>query len=101
MKEIPQATVFTWLGLLIVLACAGGTRAWYVLECADRGQRDPAFQVQDAPSAANVPPGTSLRSHTPPSQLDQLVVSLAEHQRFNCVAPLSDKEEETAHVAPL
>lgn len=101
MKEIPQPTVFTWLGLLAVLVCAGGTRAWYIMECADQGQRDAAIQVQDAPPPANVPQGTSFRARTPPSQLDQLVENLAVHQRFNCVAPLADQEEETAHVAPL
>jgi 4-amino-4-deoxy-L-arabinose transferase-like glycosyltransferase len=57
--------------------------------------------VQDAPAKAQVKAGVTIRNREAPTRIDQLVENLADQQRFTCDAPLSDKEEETAHEAPL
>lgn len=87
--------------LLAVLAMAAGARGWYLLQCADGGNRTGPFQVQDAqPVLVGLPAGTTLRGQSPPTELDALVHNLKEHSWYGSLAPFAAAEEQTAHVAP-
>jgi 4-amino-4-deoxy-L-arabinose transferase-like glycosyltransferase len=88
--------------LLVVLAAAGGARAWYLMTCTNNGQDAPPFQVQDSPPQVDHKPGTQLRGKTNPNELDALAHNIQEYRWFGSLAPLAyeDKEEKTAHVAP-
>jgi hypothetical protein len=86
---------------VLVLGTALGTRAWYLWACADSGRQDGPIQVQDAwPVLSGLPAGTEMNCRTPPTELDALVENVKEHRWFGCLAPLSNTEEATAHVAP-
>src|SRR5262245_3787364 len=80
------------LGLLLVVAIAAGTRAWYVAQCTNGGKATPALEVQGQ---------TPLHDSKSTNQLDALVRSLTDDNAFRCLAPLADAEETTANVAPL
>ncbi|HLN30844.1 MAG TPA: hypothetical protein VK395_24100 [Gemmataceae bacterium] len=89
------------LALLMVLAVAAGTRAWYLHTCADNGQLPGPLLVQEpSPVLSDLPADTEMRGHTPPTELDSLVHNLKEHRWFGGLAPLANTEEPTAHLAP-
>src|SRR5262249_29380521 len=92
------------LGLLVlVLAVAGMSRAWYVSECVGESNTAP-LQVQGSTPAVesfagpanNAPKGGRDR----PTELDNLVHNLTTENWFGAYAPLAAAEETTAHVAP-
>jgi hypothetical protein len=96
MNDSPPMGPIDWLCLLLVLVCAAGTRAGYVYFCAAEGQSTPAFAVQgQGPVRPSLDPNAPART-----ELDDLIQHVREERRFACRAPLSDREEETAHVAP-
>ena len=87
--------------LLLVMAAAAGARSWYLTVCADGGQQEGPLRVQDRPPVlAGLPAETEMNGHKPPTELDALVENVKEHSWFGSLAPLSDAEEQTAHVAP-
>jgi 4-amino-4-deoxy-L-arabinose transferase-like glycosyltransferase len=87
--------------LLLVLLTAAGTRAGYLWSCANLGHSAGSLQVQDgSPLLAEMPPGTEMNGHSPPSELDALASNLKEHNWFGSLAPLAPQEERTAHIAP-
>jgi 4-amino-4-deoxy-L-arabinose transferase-like glycosyltransferase len=88
------------LQLSLVVALAATLRIGYLQVAADSGRAAPPFVVQSI--AAKVEPAgdPEQRGKEPASEFDTLVHNLAEKQSFAAVAPLSDKEESTAHVAP-
>jgi hypothetical protein len=100
MKEMPPFTAWTALSLLLVVGCAAGTRSWYLIACADNGQREPALLVQGLSRACLVAEGNRIRARTPPRELDNLAANLKDLNDFRGMAPLSANEELTAHVAP-
>jgi hypothetical protein len=69
--------------LLVLVAAAAGTRAWYLHACAGNGFHSGPLQVQDHPA-----------------ELDDLAHNLTEQHWFGVQAPLANSEELTAHVAP-
>jgi 4-amino-4-deoxy-L-arabinose transferase-like glycosyltransferase len=71
--------------LLLIVALAGGARGWYLSECAMGGSNSGPVRVQDA---------------SPLDQRETLVRNLKEQGFFSGLAPLSDEQEPTAHVAP-
>ncbi len=85
MKEPPAFSIMSILALLLVVAGAAGTRVGYFALAADWGRAEPALQVQ------GVTDETCFR---------QLVKNERDHQWFGCQAPLADKDEVTAHLAP-
>jgi 4-amino-4-deoxy-L-arabinose transferase-like glycosyltransferase len=100
---LPRWTAVDLFLLVLVLAVAGATRVWYVSECAEQGKATPALQVQGAAPRLETsilddrPP---LRGQEHPTEFDNLVDNLTREGRFASRAPLAEKEEETAHVAP-
>jgi 4-amino-4-deoxy-L-arabinose transferase-like glycosyltransferase len=71
--------------LLLIVALAGFARGWYLSECAGGGRSPGPVRVQDA---------------SPPDQRETLARNLKEQGSFSGLAPLSDEQEPTAHVAP-
>ena len=100
MKDAPPFTQWTLLGLGLVLACAGGARSWYLVECTASGRLEPALLVQGRSPRVPVPDGQANRPRTPPTELDNLAGNVADQQWFGGLAPLANDEEQTAHVAP-
>ncbi len=100
MNEMPRFTASTLTLLLLVLAGAGGARGWYVSTCTDNGKREPALLVQGLPPRVALPDGAACRGRAAPTQLDNLAANFAEQQWFGGKAPLAEREERTAHVAP-
>jgi hypothetical protein len=86
--------------LLIVLAVAGGARAWYLSACAEDGNVPGPLEVQGQPPSPHYDAKTRLRGREHPTQLDALVENLTEYRWFGSLAPLAQSEERTAHVAP-
>jgi 4-amino-4-deoxy-L-arabinose transferase-like glycosyltransferase len=100
MTELPRMGLKDWLLLLLVLAAAAGVRSWYLLACADAAGPVTPLAVQDAPPLAALPSKTEPVLYGYPNELDSLVHNLQEHRWFGTTAPLADREEKTAHVAP-
>ena len=100
MSELPRFRSTDLLLLLVVLAAAGGSRAWYLVICADSGRAPAPLKVQDPGPRPDYPEGTRLWGHTQPTELDALVNNLLEHRWYGSLAPLADEEEKTAHQAP-
>jgi 4-amino-4-deoxy-L-arabinose transferase-like glycosyltransferase len=100
MTEMPRLRLPDLLLLLIVLAVAGGGRAWYLIRCADNGKTPGPVQVQGPTPRPDYGANVKLRDRENPTELDALVENLAEHKWFGSLAPLADKEEQTAHRAP-
>jgi 4-amino-4-deoxy-L-arabinose transferase-like glycosyltransferase len=88
MIDAPRFGLNDLLCLLLVVACAAGTRAWYVAACTDNGSAEPALHVQE-------PATRGARAN-----LAALVQNVYEESRFTSRAPLSDRDEPTAHLAP-
>ena len=90
-----------FLLLVVVLAAAAGTRAGYLISCADGGRTAGPLLVQDPlPPLPGLPSGTEMLGRKEPTELDALVHNVKEHRWFGSLAPFADKEEATAHVAP-
>src|ERR1022692_3166505 len=85
MNEMPRFTWWTFLPLLLILSCASAARIWYVATATEGGVREPALVVQGSP----------------PTKFDILAANVAERHWFGGPAPPADKEESTAHTAPL
>ena len=88
-----------WLCLLFVLACAAGARAGYLAGAADYGHGEPALVVQGTGREVTLPAGETEGERRFAEPLD-LIDNVREHGWFGTRAPLSDREEPTAHVAP-
>jgi hypothetical protein len=86
--------------LVLVIAVAAGARCWYVAVATDGGAGSPLLEVQGQPPRPEFPPDTERRGQKQPADLDALVHNLQEGLGFVSLAPLSEKEETTAHVAP-
>src|SRR4051794_27954738 len=100
MRDVPPFGFAALVGLLLVGLCAAGARVWYVYACTDAGAAPPALGVQGSHPRPFFPPGTTLRGQADPTTLDNLVHNLQDHRWFGGLAPLAEKEEQTAHVAP-
>ncbi len=100
MIEMPRYRFSELLLLVLVLAAAGGTRAWYLTTCADHGRTPGPLQVQGHSPRLAYPPGTRFRNQGKPEELDALIENLEKYHWFGDLAPLADKEEKTAHRAP-
>lgn len=86
--------------LLLIVAVAGGARAWYLWVCADAGSLDAPLRVQDPRPGLALPAGAELRGKINPTELDALVHNLKEHSWYGSLAPFAGAEEQTAHTAP-
>lgn len=85
----------------LVFATAAGTRAGYLLTCADGGRTAGPLLVQDpSPVLEGLPAGTEFLGRAGPTEQDALVHNLKEHRWFGSLAPFSPAEEQTAHLAP-
>ena len=100
MADMPRFRFPELILLLMVVAVAGGARAWYVMAATNNGSEPAPFQVQGPGPQPDYEAGTRLRGQLNPSELDALVDNIQKHKWFGSLAPLSDKEEKTAHVAP-
>jgi 4-amino-4-deoxy-L-arabinose transferase-like glycosyltransferase len=99
MYEAPRFRILDLLGLLLVVACAAGLRAGYVVLCTTDGDAVAPFAVQGQGPKRSLPGPDGTRR----SELEDLVRHLRETPEqpwFGCLAPLSDQEEETADIAP-
>ncbi|HWG46838.1 MAG TPA: glycosyltransferase family 39 protein [Gemmataceae bacterium] len=83
MTEMRRFTLVDGLLLIAIVALAAGTRAGYLISCADY--------------ARNAGP---LLVETPPAELEKLVSNLKDKQSFASRAPFATEEKETAQVAP-
>jgi hypothetical protein len=86
--ETPRFGLRDVLCLLLVVACAAGTRVAFLVVAADSGYRESPLTVQ---GHAPLPEGSGT---------DDLVRNVRDHGWFGGRAPLSDQEEPTAHLAP-
>ncbi len=86
MRELPPLVLATWTGLLLIVAAAVGLRAAYLIAATDDGTQSPDLRVQLSRAAQ--------------AELENLLQNLEQERAFRARAPLSDSEEETAHVAP-
>src|SRR2546426_8047301 len=87
--------------LVVVFAAAGGARAWYLMDCADMGKAGAPLLVQGPGFQPVFPPDIApMHGRKKPSDIDNLIHSLAKDRKFEAPTPLADTEEATAHVAP-
>jgi len=86
--------------LLVIVAAAAGARVGYLLTYADRAATAGPFQVQGGWNEVLLQPEGAAEPR-PVSELDVLVGNVRDHRWFGSPAPFSDREEQTAHVAPL
>jgi hypothetical protein len=100
MKPVPPLGLVGLLACVVVVAVAAVTRVGYVMGFCDGGSLPAKFMVQGPGPRPDLPPGMKLRNQYPPSELDELVDNLQQHRWFGSLAPLSNVEERTAHVAP-
>jgi 4-amino-4-deoxy-L-arabinose transferase-like glycosyltransferase len=85
---------------LFLVAGAAGARAWYLASCTDPAADSVPLHAQDRPPPAPLAGGNVVLGASRPTQLDDLVHNLVADRWFGGLAPLADKEERTAHVAP-
>jgi 4-amino-4-deoxy-L-arabinose transferase-like glycosyltransferase len=83
MAEMRRLTLTEALTLLAILVLAAGTRAGYLMVCADSGRNAGPLLVESLPA-----------------NLDMLVRNLKDQQRFAVHNALNGKDEDTAWVAP-
>src|SRR5579864_5053861 len=100
MADIPRFRFPDLILLLLVVAVAGGVRAWYVMSATNNGAEASPFQVQGQGLKPDYDAGIRLRGQLNPSEQDALIHNIQEHKWFGSLAPLADAEEKTAHVAP-
>ena len=96
MKPMPPFTWGTLFSLILVAGCATAVRIGYIAECCQQGKLAPALLVQGPP----LPAPTNGRQPRTLNTVEQLAANLAKEGKFASRAPLADKEETTAHVAP-
>jgi hypothetical protein len=99
MSDVRRFALVDLILLILVLVVAGAARFWYLSACADGGQRGGTIIVQDPPPKL-AGGGAELPGRATPDELDALVHNLKEDRWFASLAPLAEKEELTAHVAP-
>jgi 4-amino-4-deoxy-L-arabinose transferase-like glycosyltransferase len=102
MADTERFTLTDFLLLLLVLACAAGARAGYLLACTDGGRSGGPLRVQEAgPPLADFTPSEGMRGYPRPSDLDTLIDNVHHHNWFGNPAPFAPNEEEqTAHASP-
>src|SRR5262245_28654784 len=100
MREIAPLSTSGWIGLLFVILFAAGTRIGYLLVYCDGGDALAPLVVQGTGERLEFDARTQLRNSDRPTEFDNLVHNLRESHWFGSLAPLSDREEQTAHVAP-
>jgi len=83
MAEIRRFTLMDGLLLIVVLAVAGGTRAGYLISCADSARNDGPLRVE-----------------RPLPELDSLVQNLKTQQRFALTSPSTGEVVDTAALSP-
>jgi 4-amino-4-deoxy-L-arabinose transferase-like glycosyltransferase len=83
MVEMQRLTLKDGLLLVVVVALAAGTRAGYLIRCADYARNSGPLLVETAPP-----------------ELETLVDHISTNQRFVGRAPFTDVEQETAHLSP-
>lgn len=82
-----------WFSLLLVLAVAGGARAWYIWAGTNSGAAPAPLEVQGQYPLLDYPSGWK-------PEPAMLVENLTTYQWFGSLAPLTEREEKTAHRAP-
>jgi 4-amino-4-deoxy-L-arabinose transferase-like glycosyltransferase len=100
MSDIPRLRLPDLLLMLIVLAVAGGGRAWYLIRCTDSGKTAGPVEVQGPSPRLDHDDGVEFRGRKNPAELDALIDNLAKDKWFGSLAPLANEEERTAHRAP-
>lgn len=100
MNSPPSLRFGDILQLSLIVALAATLRIGYLQVATNNGRVDPPFVVQSVVAKAEPAGDAEQRGKEPASEFDSLVHNLAENQSFTAVAPLSDKEETTAHAAP-
>src|SRR5947209_3213693 len=96
MNETPRFGLVDLACLLLVVGGAAGLRAGYIAHYAGDGPADTVFVVQGQGPTRAVPGETGAQR----SELEDLAHHLNEQRWFGCLAPLADRDEETADVAP-
>jgi hypothetical protein len=99
MNDLPPFRAPDLLLVVLVLAIAGGARAWYVSAAADNGSALAPLRVQ-APVPRLAFAGDAALAGKDAGDRDPLVTNIKESNAFVGLAPLADSEEATAHVAP-
>lgn len=92
MAEMRRFALLDFLMLLLVLLVAGGTRAAYLLTCANHGSNAGPLVVQ-VPAPRPGPPSEK-------GEVLELATSVKQQGTFESKAPFADSTESTAHVAP-
>ena len=100
MYAVPPLRLVGFALFLAVVAAAAGARAWYLTSVADPAAEQPPLRAQDPPPPAPLAGGAEALGKKDPTELDDLVYNLSKYRWFGSLAPLADKEERTAHVAP-
>jgi 4-amino-4-deoxy-L-arabinose transferase-like glycosyltransferase len=100
MTDMPRFRFADLLLLLILLAIAAGSRIWYVGVGTDQGFGPPPLHAQTTPPRLNFAEEVTLLGKKNPTERDNLIANIKDEHWFGCLAPLADKEEQTAHVAP-
>jgi 4-amino-4-deoxy-L-arabinose transferase-like glycosyltransferase len=85
---------------LAVVAAAAGARAWYLTSVTKEAAEQAPLHAQDPPPPARLAGGAEALEKKDPTELDNLVYNLRKDRWFGGLAPLAEKEERTAHVAP-
>jgi hypothetical protein len=99
MTEMPRFGLKDIVALVLVLAVAGGVRYGYLATMADNANGPGPWAVQD-PWPDATPAGERAADKERRNELDALVEMLKKEGRFAYRAPLADKDEVTAHIAP-
>jgi hypothetical protein len=97
---VPPLRLAGFALFLAVVAAAGGARAWYLTFCTDPAAEGVPLHAQDRSPPAPLAGGSAALGTNRPTQLEDLVHNLVKDRWFGSLAPLADKEERTAHVAP-
>jgi 4-amino-4-deoxy-L-arabinose transferase-like glycosyltransferase len=84
---------------LVVVAAAAGARAWYLTTCVP-GTGEPPLLAQDPPRGVALDDSAEPLESKVTNELEDLTYNLRKYRWFGGLAPLADKEEKTAHVAP-
>jgi hypothetical protein len=100
MREAPPLGTTGWIGLIVVILLAASARVGYLATCCEWGASPPRLVVQGDGPRLDFAAQTQLRNQDAPTEFDNLVHNRREHHWFGGLAPLADKEEQTAHAAP-
>ncbi len=100
MRETPPLGATGWLGLVLVIALAAGARFGFLAYCCDGGASGSRLIVQGEGPRPEFASDVELRGQKSPAEFDNIVHNLREDRWFGGLAPLADKEQQTAHVAP-